>query len=110
MIREKCSVTDWRKVASTCSRSTVSYLARGHSGGSGADHGVSDPVLAPVLLALSRAQQRKGHLLEDTGACWGRGSGDMVRKELSALMKAEVETLASICTYSCINCKYIMYQ
>lgn len=45
------------------------YLTGGHSRSTGTDHGISDSVITPVLLALSRAEQRQAGLLEVAGAC-----------------------------------------
>lgn len=52
----------------TDQRATGVTLTGGHSRSTGTDHGISDSVITPVLLALSRAEQRQAGLLEVAGA------------------------------------------
>lgn len=52
----------------TDQRATRVTLTGGHSRSTSTDHGISDSVITPVLLALSRAEQRQGGLLEVAGA------------------------------------------
>lgn len=44
------------------------YLAGGDSRSTSTDHSVCDSVITPVILTLSRGEQRQGSLLEIAGA------------------------------------------